>query len=169
METSRYSLKRTERSTPCHGSASIAVPTPLAHTFASPPSQWRRNPPHQNLLFLHGKTAPYPKAVLGYWLSLWEGFFFAFRENVAWTISPLPGKLSPLIYQGIIIPSLYSFAQAFMKTGRQFKVHLIYTLSKRKSLSQENYVSLRVSKYSISIAEKWQAVSAQRELQPRWD
>lgn len=46
-----------------------------------------------------------------------------------------------------------------MKTGWQFKVHLIYTLSKRKSLSQENYVSLRVSKYSIFIIQKWQAVS----------
>lgn len=46
-----------------------------------------------------------------------------------------------------------------MKTGRQFKVHLIYTLSKRKPLSQENYVSLHVSKYSISIIQKWQAAS----------
>lgn len=97
--------------------------------------------------------------MLGYWVSLCEGFFFAFHENVAWTISPLPGKLSSLIYQGIIIPSLYSFAQAFMETRQQFKVHLIYTLSKRKSLSQENYVSLHVSKYSISIIQKWQAVS----------
>lgn len=92
-------------------------------------------------------------------MSLCEGFFFAFHENVAYTISPLSGKLSSLIYQGIIIPSLYSFAQAFMKTGRQFKVHLIYTLSKRKPLSQENYVSLHVSKYSISMIQKWQAVS----------
>lgn len=97
--------------------------------------------------------------MLVYRVSLCEGFFFAFHENVAWAIFLLSGKLSSLIYQGIIIPSLYIFAQAFMKTGLQFKVHLIYTLSKRKSLSQENYVSLRVSKYSISIIQKWQAVS----------
>lgn len=155
MENSRYSLKGPERLSPCRGSESTAASHSLDTDILLPsksaaqkssPTKHRLPPPDQN-------------QYQGYWLSLCKGFLCTIHKNVACTISPLPGKLSFLIYQGIIIPSLHSFAQAFRKTGRQFKVHLIYTLSKRKSLSQENYVSLRVSKRSISIIQEWQAVS----------
>lgn len=161
METSRYFTEgaRENVATPRWLSKYGCFPLPR-HTY-SPPLQVSRAE------IIPSKTSSSSTWRLhcnqnqhrGYWLSLCKGFLCAFPENVTCTVSPLPGKLSSLICQGIIIPSLHSFAQAFRKTGWQFKVHLIYTLSKTKSLSQENYVSLHVSKCSISIIQEWQAVS----------
>lgn len=158
-ENSRYSLKGPERLSPCCGSASTAASDSL--DTHSPPLQVNMAQiipskiPSSSTWRQRCNQNQYQE----YWLRLCKGFLCAFHENITRFISPLPGKLSSLIYQGIIIPSLHSFAQAFRKTGWQFKVHLIYALSKRKSLSQKNYVSLHVSKRSISIIQEWQAVS----------